>query len=194
MRFVPANDLKEGMVLAWDIINPGKTFILKKGIVLTKDYIRHLREKGYLGAYIDDPDSAHIIPEESVSPDKIIDGIKSVENVDIEGIMSVAQGIVTDMEKAEARSQIRQELGIPEENITYIPRYCFMNCKKLSNVTLSKNVAQIYKNAFRGCKSLKTITLPKGLKVINIMCREFLMTRLIGRFINGETVRRKMKF
>ncbi len=98
MRFVPANDLKEGMVLAWDIINPGKTFILKKGIVLTKDYIRHLREKGYLGAYIDDPDSAHIIPEESVSPDKIIDGIKSVENVDIEGIMSVSQGIVADME------------------------------------------------------------------------------------------------
>ena len=48
MRFLVSESLEAGMILARDIVSPGNSFMLKKGVVLTEEYIGYLIEKGYL--------------------------------------------------------------------------------------------------------------------------------------------------
>ena len=48
--------------------------------------------------------------------------------------------------------------------IVKIADKAFMNCKKLTKVTVGKNVKTIGKKAFANCKALKTVQIPKGLK------------------------------
>ena len=43
--------------------------------------------------------------------------------------------------------------------VTEIAPNAFKNCKKLTKVTIGKNIIKIGKNAFSGCKNLKTITI-----------------------------------
>jgi len=101
MRFVTATSLEEGMILGRDIISTSHSFMLKKGVKLTEEYIRYLQEKGYLGAYIVEEAFADILPEEVVSQETIIDGIKAVENTDIDGIVIAATKIVSEISACE---------------------------------------------------------------------------------------------
>ena len=39
----------------------------------------------------------------------------------------------------------------------------FKNNKKLTSVTIGKNITKVGKNAFKGCKKLKTIKFAKGI-------------------------------
>ena len=57
MRFLVAEALEPGMRLGRDIVSPGNSFMLKKGVVLTIEYISFLKNNGYLGAYIVDHNS-----------------------------------------------------------------------------------------------------------------------------------------
>ena len=52
------------------------------------------------------------------------------------------------------------------ESITYLPFEAFMNCPKLSSVTMSDALSNIGASAFARCPSLKSITIPKGVKEI----------------------------
>jgi len=101
MRFVNAASLQEGMVLGRDIISSNRSFMLKRGVKLTEEYIQYLNEKGYLGAYISDERFADICPEEVVSQDTILDGIKAVENTDIDSILITAMKIVSEVSACE---------------------------------------------------------------------------------------------
>ncbi|HCT90414.1 MAG TPA: hypothetical protein DF613_03375, partial [Lachnospiraceae bacterium] len=47
--------------------------------------------------------------------------------------------------------------------VTAVEKNAFKNNKKLTTVTLGKNVTKVGKKAFTGCKKLKTVKLPKGL-------------------------------
>lgn len=102
MRFVPVNELQEGMVLAWDIISPNKSFMLKTGVALSNDYINYLQTKGYLGAYVNDEESANIYPEIAVDQKAIVKGITAVENADIDGLMESASAIVANITEKSA--------------------------------------------------------------------------------------------
>lgn len=104
MRFLPSNALEPGMVLGRDIVSSSHSFMLKKGVELTEEYIIYLREKGYLGAYIVDEFSKDIVVEEPISQDTLMAGIKAVENSDIEGLIGSAQEIVSDISGLEQLS------------------------------------------------------------------------------------------
>ena len=52
-----------------------------------------------------------------------------------------------------------------------------MNCKKLTKVTVGKNVKTIGKKAFANCKVLKTVHIPKGLKKSKIPKNAFAWCR-----------------
>lgn len=46
--------------------------------------------------------------------------------------------------------------------VTQIAKNSFKSCKKLTTVTLGKNITTVEKNAFKGCSKLKTVKLAKG--------------------------------
>ena len=46
--------------------------------------------------------------------------------------------------------------------VTAVAKNAFKNNKKVTTITLGKNVVTIEKNAFKGCKKLKTVKLAKG--------------------------------
>lgn len=104
MRFVEVSDLKEGMILDRDILNSGKTFILKRGTELNDIYIGHLKEKGYIGAYIRDKDFSDV-ELKSVITDSTRDMcIEAVENMDLERIMNAAEQMVAEISKLNSLS------------------------------------------------------------------------------------------
>ena len=97
MRFIATSMLEPGMLLGRDIVSPSKSFMLKKGVELTADYISYLSEKGYLGAYIAEPGTLDIEVEGPITLETLSEGIKAVEKADIGGLMSSAKKIVHDI-------------------------------------------------------------------------------------------------
>ncbi len=97
MRFILAEGLEPGMILGRDIISPVHSLMLRKGVVLTADYIAYVRNKGYLGAYVVDSLSEDINVEDPISFSTLTNGIKAVESADIEGLMLSARQIVADI-------------------------------------------------------------------------------------------------
>lgn len=51
--------------------------------------------------------------------------------------------------------------------VTEIGKQAAKNCKKLTQVTVGKNITKIGRNAFQGCSKLKTIRLAKGISKKN---------------------------
>ncbi len=99
MRFVATPGLEPGMILGRDIVSPAQSFMLKKGVTLTEDYIAYLTAKGYLGAYITDKENLDIEPEEPIQFDTLVTSVKAVEEGDIGTLMSTARQIVKDISK-----------------------------------------------------------------------------------------------
>ena len=99
MRFLLSQELEPGMILGRDIVSPGHSFMLKKGVALTSDYISYLRSRGYLGAYITDSDSEDINVEDPISFSTLTEGITAVQNCDMEELMMSARQIVADLSK-----------------------------------------------------------------------------------------------
>lgn len=97
MRFYPSDSLEPGMQLGRDIINTNNAFMLKKGVTLTEEYVQYLRKKGYIGAYVSDEYSEGIEPEEPISTKTLEEGINSLMNSDIDGMVSSANRIVSDI-------------------------------------------------------------------------------------------------
>ena len=101
MRFVIAQCLEAGMKLGRDIVSPKSAFMLKKGVVLTEEYVAYLVDKGYLGAYIVDSDSEDIEVEDPISFDTLKGGIRAVKAGDVEDLMKSAKSIVEDISRME---------------------------------------------------------------------------------------------
>ena len=53
---------------------------------------------------------------------------------------------------------------IIKEGVTELPRWCFVNCKKLRSVTLPNSISDLH-GAFLGCSSLTEINIPAGKKI-----------------------------
>ncbi len=104
MRFITTAGLEPGMMLGRDIISTKQAFMLKKGVKLTAEYIAYLSDKGYLGAYITDPDSSDLDVEEPITQKTLQERVRAVANADIGELMSSARQIVEDMTKLESLS------------------------------------------------------------------------------------------
>ncbi len=104
MRFVTAQALEPGMVLAKRIISSTKSFMLAEGTQLTDKYVKYLREKGYLGAYVADSLSEGVVFHEAVSEETFESGVAAVAEGNISGIIDVSKNLVEEIVSSAAIS------------------------------------------------------------------------------------------
>ncbi len=97
MRFVETPKLQPGMILGRDIVNSNRSFMLRKGIKLSNNYIVNLERRGYLGAYIWDPDNDEALLEDVISDQTRDMCIEAVESMDIERVLSAAEQMVEEI-------------------------------------------------------------------------------------------------
>ncbi len=97
MKFTAIEDLLPGMKLGRDIQSPVVSFSLKKGVFLTDDDIAHLKEKGYLGAYIFEPWTEDITVDAPISQRTFNEAVKAVGDVDVDRLLGSAAAIVKDV-------------------------------------------------------------------------------------------------
>lgn len=97
MRFIATADLKPGMVLGRDIIRDARLSMLRKGIILTDEYIKYFKENGYMGVYVLDEFSKDIEIEDTVSPEVFLNGVKAVETNDVNALVNTSVEIVQDV-------------------------------------------------------------------------------------------------
>ncbi len=91
MRFVEIEDLTPGMKLGRKIINRKTASVLEKDMALTRVHIEHLKNSGYLGAYIADEFSQDVEIQEIAKEETILNGIEAVAQADVGKIIDVAQ-------------------------------------------------------------------------------------------------------
>jgi len=69
MRYIATNNLREGHVLAMDLVFSRDTVLLRKGKTLTSSLIQKIALLGYQGLYIEDELSAGIEIDDVINPD-----------------------------------------------------------------------------------------------------------------------------
>ncbi len=69
MRYIATNNLREGHVLAMDLVFSRDTVLLRKGKTLTSSLIQKIALLGYQGLYIEDELSASIEIDDVINPD-----------------------------------------------------------------------------------------------------------------------------
>ncbi len=101
MRFVTAENLRPGMLLARKIIDQKSSSMLERNIKLTQTTIDRLRGSGYIGAYIIDEFSSDIDVLAPVSEETIEEGLSAVAAADIGRINDIAKVMVDDISALE---------------------------------------------------------------------------------------------
>ncbi len=98
MRFVPADSLVSGMIMAKDIISSNSdAFMLKKGVALNDKAIEYIKTQGYMGVYISDLMSADVEPEDIVDQQTIRKGLEAVESENVGSIINISAEIVAQI-------------------------------------------------------------------------------------------------
>ena len=97
MRLVSISNVEPGMVVGKDIYDEYGRTLIGHGCALTTEYIEKLDARGFSGVYVDDDLSKDIFIEEAISERMRQEGMKCVQNGDIEGCMRVAQRIVEEL-------------------------------------------------------------------------------------------------
>ena len=104
MRFVPAQSLVPGMILARNIISRKQAFMLAKGTQLTAKYVNYLQGKGYLGAYIEDDLSKDVVIHETIETETFEAGVEAVAEGNVDDIIDVSQSMVNQIASSSAIS------------------------------------------------------------------------------------------
>lgn len=103
MRFVQADKLEPGMVLARSIIGMKKTgMMLSKGMTLNESYIAHIQQHGYLGVYIKDDVSKEVEVQDVIDDKLISEGIEAVFQSDIGALTNVATKMIQQISQKNA--------------------------------------------------------------------------------------------
>lgn len=97
MRFVRADQLEPGMVLARSVRGENGTMMLGENVVLTGNFIMNMQARGYLGAYIKDEFSEKVNVKETISEKLFFEGVKAVREENIGQMVNVAKEIVAEI-------------------------------------------------------------------------------------------------
>lgn len=97
MKLVAIEDLVPGMKIARDIQSPVVDFALGKGSVLNDGNIAYMKENGYLGAYIDTPDTINITLEEPIGSVTFNKAVTALAQMDVDALLASAKAIVNDV-------------------------------------------------------------------------------------------------
>jgi len=101
MRFVPAEKLEPGMVLARNILNRNKSFMLAAGAKLTERYVSYLQSKGFLGAYISDEESEGVVVHDPIPGEMFEEGVNAVAEGSVTSIISISRDMVHEISNLE---------------------------------------------------------------------------------------------
>lgn len=80
MRFVSINGIREGMILAKDIVGKNGELLLKKGAILHSSYINRIKSLGYNGLYIVDELSSDIEIKTVIDENLRLKTVNTVKN------------------------------------------------------------------------------------------------------------------
>lgn len=94
MRYISIEEAEPGMLLAKGVYDAYSRVLVAKKRPLTKDYIEKLRERGYLGFYIEDEFSEGIEVEETISAELRNKGVDALRKKNIDATLQVAKDIV----------------------------------------------------------------------------------------------------
>ena len=79
MRFVPANCIREGMIVAKQLLGKNGELLLNVGTVIRPAYINKIKELGYNGIYVEDDLSQDIVIVELISESLRTKAIKTIK-------------------------------------------------------------------------------------------------------------------
>lgn len=97
MRFIPAEKLQPGMVLARDILSCSQAHMLRSGVTLTSEYVKFIRNNGYMGAYILDGITDDVQIAETIPLATFEDGVNALRTENIGRAIDVAKKIVDEI-------------------------------------------------------------------------------------------------
>ncbi len=109
-------------------------------------------------------------PQVSTTPETAKDTVKKVTSKGATyQVLKDNKATLVQVDKKVKKITIPATVKIQGKNykVTEIGRQAAKNCKKLTQVTVGKNIIKIGKKAFLGCSKLKTIRLPKGISKKN---------------------------
>jgi len=100
MRYIPIEMAKPDMVIGNDLFDVLGRLLMSRGSLLTSEYIDRLKDMGIAGVFIDDDISKGIEIEPPISPALRSEGMKALQNKDLDLCKNVAKRIVEEiMEK-----------------------------------------------------------------------------------------------
>lgn len=94
MRYISIEEAEPGMLLAKGVYDAYSRVLVAKKRPLTRDYIDKLKERGYLGFYIEDEFSEGIVVEETISAELRNKGVDALRRRNIDATLQVAKDIV----------------------------------------------------------------------------------------------------
>ncbi|MCM1062621.1 MAG: leucine-rich repeat domain-containing protein, partial [Eubacterium sp.] len=126
----------------------------------TKEQWNNIEIKDDNSTLEDALENGRIVFNETMSSDKVIDGVKYTLLED--GTFSVS---------CNDPAELPEKLVIPSEindkRVAVIEEGAFSNCENLDTVTLPRSISQIPKSAFENCSRLSAIILPTSITLID---------------------------
>ena len=97
MRYIRIEDAKPGMLVAKGVYDAYSRMLIAKKRPLTEEYIEKLKERGYLGFYIEDELSKGIEIEETITNELRNRGVEALRKKDIDGGLQAAKDVVKQL-------------------------------------------------------------------------------------------------
>ena len=94
MRYIRIEEAEPGMLLAKGVFDEYSRMLIAKKRPITAEYIEKLKERGYLGFYIEDEFSKGIEIEETISVELRNRGAEALRKKDIDASLQVAKDVV----------------------------------------------------------------------------------------------------
>lgn len=98
MLFESINHLSSGMIVGKDIIDSDTNrVLLKTGATLTDFYIKHLKDKGYKGIYVENENYKKVVVEDLIPEELKNSSMKALKDLNIEATIDNAKKIVDEL-------------------------------------------------------------------------------------------------
>lgn len=147
MRRIPIDKAQPGMKLGKAIYGDNYEILLNKGVVITNDYIRRLKNRGFTKIYIEDEETADIVLD-----DPICDKIRIMATKDVLKTYKVTQASIVSIE-AETSEAVIKSINTPKFKKAFQESSAFKQlCNDINNF-LDELVNQ---NILSGLHSIKS--------------------------------------
>lgn len=100
MKFLSTKNIRPDMILATEIFELGRKEQMLPGTILKPLHMDFFRQRGYIGAYIEDSFSDEVIVHENISNEVFTTACEAVRNEDGISIFMIADVIINDIKKS----------------------------------------------------------------------------------------------